>query len=67
MGNETQTAVLGTEPETPQNMTIREAIAVLVQVSDLDAEFAISFYNSDPIPVQNIEENTDSQVVAYGS
>lgn len=52
---------------TPQNMTVREAIAILAQFSDMDAELAISFYNSDPIPVQTIEENTDNQVVIYGS
>ena len=51
----------------PQNMTVREAIAALAQVSELDDEIAISFFNSDPIPVQTIEESEDNLVIISGS
>ena len=44
-------------------LTVREAIAQLARVSDMDAEVCFAFFNSDPIPVTNIEENTENQVL----
>ncbi len=50
-----------------QNMTVRDGLAALAQMSDMDAELCITFYNSDPIPVQGIEESEDGTVVIIGA
>ncbi len=50
-----------------QNMTVREGLVALARVSDMDAELCITFYNSDPIPVQSIEESEDGPVVITGA
>ncbi|KKM82147.1 hypothetical protein LCGC14_1322570 [marine sediment metagenome] len=65
---------MATEPETVaavrpaprQNMTVRDGLIALAKVSDMDAELCITFYNSDPIPVQTIEESEDGPVVITG-
>lgn len=52
-----------TPPTTKANITIREAIARLAQSEDMDAELCFTFHNSDPIPVTDITDNGDGQVV----
>ena len=55
------------EPETATqktgSMTVREAIAKLAQMEDMDAELCFTFHNSDPIPVTDISDSGDGQVV----
>ena len=64
----TEPEALGVIETTPrQNMTVREGLIALAKVSDMDAELCITFYNSDPIPVQSIEESEDGPVVIMGS
>lgn len=46
----------------PATFTVREAIAKLVMVEDMDAELCFSFHNSDPIPVSDIVDSGDGQV-----
>lgn len=69
MGEGDRVMQSSTAPATrvPQNMTVREAIIALARMTDQDAEIAVSFYNSDPIPVQDIEESEDGRVVFNGS
>lgn len=50
------------EPQ-PTNLTVREVIKLLVDVSDADAEVCFNFHNSDPIPVTYVEENDEGQVI----
>ena len=65
---------MAAEPETVaavksaprQNMTVRDGLIALAKMSDMDAELCITFYNSDPIPVQSIEESEDGPVVITG-
>ena len=45
------------------NMTVREVIGRLALVEDMDAEVCFSFHNSDPIPVTDIQDTGDGQVV----
>jgi len=49
--------------KTPGTITVREAIARLAQMEDMDAELCFIFHNSDPIPVTDITDNGDGQVV----
>ncbi len=44
------------------NITVREAIANLAMMEDMDAELCYSFHNSDPIPVTDITDTGDGQV-----
>ncbi len=44
------------------NITVREAIAKLAQMEDMDAELCMSIHNSDPIPVTDITDTGDGQV-----
>ena len=67
MSNETESLQNKVELKKPQNMTVRDAIMALAKVSDPDTEIAMSFYNSDPIPVHTIEETVDNLVVISGS
>ena len=46
--------------------TARQLLHELVNVEDLDAEIRISFFGSDPIPLQNVEEAEDG-IVLNGS
>lgn len=47
---------------TPATLTVRELAQQLIQCSDLDAEVAMTLFNSDPVSVTTLEE-TDGQVV----
>ncbi len=42
---------------------IRDLLAKLSTVSDLESEVCISISNSDPMPVTNAEENGEGQFV----
>lgn len=52
-----------TPPSTSTTITVREAIAKLAMMEDMDAELCFTFHNSDPIPVTDISETGDGQVV----
>ena len=58
------TEALGLPPTTKRaaNITVREAIAKLANMEDMDAELCFSFHNSDPIPVTDITDTGDNQV-----
>ncbi len=56
-------AETATPPATKANITVREAIAKLAFVEDMDAELCFMFHNSDPIPVTDISDSGDGQVV----
>ena len=62
MGEE-EIAVQTTTLTASTNITVREAIAKLAQMEDMDAEVCFTFHNSDPIPVTDISDNADGQVV----
>ncbi len=51
-----------TQPKPPTNITVREAIATLVMMEDMDAELCFVFHNSDPIPITDITDTGDGQV-----
>lgn len=51
------------ETQKTTNITIREAIAQLALSEDMDADLCFSFHNSDPIPVTDITDIGDGQVV----
>lgn len=57
--NEAATVAQITQPRT---FTVREAIAKLVLMEDMDAELCFAFHNSDPIPVSDITDTGDNQV-----
>lgn len=61
--NEGALALPPTVEKTLSNMTVREAIAKLAMMEDMDAELCYSFHNSDPIPVTDIVDIGESQVV----
>ncbi len=44
-------------------LSVREAIAQLATMEDMDAEFCFNFHNSDPIPIVSIEDDGDGRVV----
>lgn len=46
----------------PAHMTVREAIARLAMMEDMDAELCFSFHNSDPFPITDITDTGDGQV-----
>lgn len=46
-------------------MTVRDVIKQLLH-TDLDATATFSFNNSDPIPITDVEENDESQVIFSG-
>ncbi len=56
------TVELPTTQRPAENVTVREAIAKLAQMEDMDAELCFSFHNSDPIPVTDITDTGDGQV-----
>lgn len=47
-------------------MTNRDLIKLLLE-HDLDAEASFAMQNGDPIAVENVEENSEEQVVMTGS
>ena len=47
----------------PATITVREAIAKLALMEDMDADLCFVFHNSDPIPVTDISDSGDGQVV----
>ncbi len=51
------------QPSKVVNMTVREAIQKLVMCEDMDAELCFTFHNSDPIPVVDITDTGEGQVV----
>ncbi len=57
-----QTGVVPKE-RAAENMTVREAIVKLVMVEDMDAEFCLSIRNSDPIPITDVSDIGEGQVV----
>lgn len=46
----------------PATVTVREAIAQLAMMEDMDADLCFMFHNSDPIPVTDISDTGDGQV-----
>ena len=58
-----ETAAQPPIPTTRTNITVREAIAKLANMEDMDAEICFTFHNSDPIPVTDISDSGDGQVV----
>lgn len=62
MSDVTEAAVISA-PVPRQTITVREAISRLAQMEDMDAELCFSFNNSDPIPITDIADNGESQVV----
>lgn len=58
-----ENAVTEVQTSTSTTITVREAIAKLAMMEDMDAELCFMFHNSDPIPVTDISETGDGQVV----
>lgn len=50
------------EVTSPAHLTVREAIARLAMMEDMDAELCFSFHNSDPFPITDITDTGDGQV-----
>lgn len=44
-------------------ITVREFITKLAFMEDMDAEVCFTFHNSDPIPITDISDSGDGQVV----
>ncbi len=55
--------VVEPKPQKPTTITVREAIAKLANMEDMDAEVCFTFHNSDPIPITDIADNGTGQVV----
>jgi len=51
------------EEEKNETHTVRSLIQELVKMSDMDADVCFAVFNSDPIPVGTVEENTENQVI----
>lgn len=58
-----ENAVTEVQTSNSTTITVREAIAKLAMMEDLDAELCFTFHNSDPIPVTDISDTGDGQVV----
>jgi len=63
MSNGNDAPALTQIQQTAANMTVREVIGRLALMEDMDAEVCFSFHNSDPIPVTDIQDTGDGQVV----
>lgn len=50
-----------------KSFTVREMISRLALCEDMDSEVNMSVFNSDPIPVADIEEDTESNIVTLSN
>lgn len=65
---EAQKAVPSHEPEeeSSRTYTVRELIQTLAQLPDMDTEVSVSLFNSDAIPLAEVNADDESVVVLTG-
>lgn len=49
--------------EAEVTLSVREVISKLAHMEDMDAEVCVAFHNFGPVPVTDVEDNGDGQVV----
>lgn len=52
-----------TVKESAVTLSVREVISQLAHMEDMDAEVCVAFHNFGPVPVTDVEDNGDGQVV----
>ena len=54
------------EQKNPDTYTVRDLIAALAQLPDMDTLVAVSLWNSDPVPVAEVSADDENFVILTG-